>query len=213
MKTYDFKKEQKEFYTTKKEPHYVEVPEMKFIMIQGNGNPNDPNGEYQAAIGVLYALSYAIRMSYKKDYQIPGFYEYVVAPLEGLWTMKDDSIRLDANTKNNLSWTAMIHQPDFVNDEVFAWACEQVTNNKHLDTSKAFLKSFHEGLSIQMMHQGAYDDEPASFDLMFKKLEKDGYANDYLLDTYHHHEIYLKDNRDPDSSKWKTVLRMPVHKV
>lgn len=212
MTTYDFKKQQKEYYTTNTNPHYIEIPKMNFIMVKGVGNPNEENGEYQKAIGLLYALSYAIKMSYKTDYKIPGFYDYVVAPLEGLWTLQDDSKEFDKNNKQNLAWTAMIHQPDFVSDEVFAWACEQVQKKKKLDTACAFLQSYEEGLCIQMMHQGSYDSEVISFAKMEKQLIKDHYTTDVHLNHHHHHEIYLKDNRDPDETKWKTILRQKIKK-
>lgn len=213
MKTYDFKKQQATFYTTNTTPHYIEIPKMNYIMIQGVGDPNDENGEYKKAIGVLFALSYAIKMSYKTEYQIPGYFPYVVPPFEGLWTFQDENTTFVKENKGNMSWIAMIHQPDFVNEEVFQWACKQVQQKKKLDTSKAYLQEFEEGLCIQMLHIGHYDDEVQSFQKMEDKIKEDGYVEDFQFHVYHHHEIYVKDNREPDPMKWKTILRQKVKKA
>lgn len=213
MSIYDFKKQQKEYYTTNSKPHYINIPEMKYIMIKGFGDPNDKDGDYQKAISVLYALAYAIKMSYKTNYQIPDFYEFVVPPLEGLWTFQDHSLTFNKDNKHNLAWIAMLHQPDFVNQEVFQWACEQVQKKKKIDTSLACLASFEEGLCIQMMHHGAYDEEVQSFQQMEKQMETDGYSPEFHLQKYHHHEIYYRDNRHPDPTKWKTILRQKIKKA
>lgn len=211
MNIYDFKKEQKMYYTMKTDPHYIEIPAMKFIMIKGTGNPNTEDGEYQKAIEMLYALSYAIRMSYKTGYAIPGYYPYVVPPLESLWTMQNKEDRFAVSKKDELSWIAMLHQPDFVDEDVVAWACEYVYKKKKIDASdKVSFQEFCEGRCIQMLHKGSYDEEPASFLRMEAMLQKDGYTPTLLFDEYHHHEIYIKDNRDPDHRKWKTVLRQCI---
>lgn len=214
MNIYDFKKEQKMYYTMKTDPHYIEIPVMKFIMIKGIGNPNTEDGEYQKAIEMLYALSYAIRMSYKTEYQIPGYYPYVIPPLEGLWTMQNKEDDFKSTKKDDLSWISMIRQPNFVSEDVFAWACEYVYKKKKIDVSnKAFLQEFYEGACIQMLHRGSYDEETSSFLRMKERMQQDGYAPAFLLEEYHHHEIYIGNNRNLDHQKWKTILRQQVHKI
>lgn len=210
MKTYDFKKQQALYYTTKQEPHFIEIPKMKYLMVKGVGDPNDEHGAYKDAIGLLFAVSYAIKMSYKSDYQIPGYYPYVVAPLEGLWTLQGEKQSFDKHKKHELSWISMIHQPDFVNDEVLKWACEVVQKKKKLDTSNVYLQEMEEGLCIQMLHIGSYDDEVTSFQHMADIMKSNAYEPEFHLQTYHHHEIYVKDNREPNPMKWRTILRQKV---
>ena len=213
MKTYDFKKQQALYYTTKQEPHVMEIPKMKYVMVKGVGDPNDEQGAYKEALGLLFAIFYAIKMSYKSDYQIPGYYPYVVPPLEGLWTMKDEDKIFDKNKKHQLSWISMIHQPDFVSEEVLQWACKVVQKKKKLDTSKVYLHEFEEGLCVQMLHIGSYDDEVMSFQQMEDFVKSNGYQPEFHLQEYHHHEIYVKDNREPDATKWRTILRQKVIKA
>jgi Uncharacterized conserved protein len=215
----DYKKEYKDLYMPKSQPGIIDVPKMNFIMVDGRGNPNIEGDEYQKAVELLYALSFTIKMS-KMGKNIPeGYYEYVVPPLEGLWWMEDDS-SMDFSQKDNYCWTSMIRQPEFVTQEVFFWACGEVKAKKpQIDTSKARLQSFTEGLCVQLLHIGPYDDEWISTKQMDLFTEENNYQNaisDVLPDgtILRHHEIYLGDPRKTAPSKLKTVLRHPVkHKL
>lgn len=210
----DYKKEFKDLYLPKNEPMLVDVPEMNFIMVDGKGNPNDEGGEYQSAVEILYALSYAIKMSKKGSYNIEGYFEYVVPPLEGLWWVENDD--MDFTKKNKFEWTSMIRQPEFVTKEVFEWACSEVLRKKtNIDVSKARLQSFKEGLCVQIMHIGSYDDEPKTVEKLDKYVEDNNLIN--AISTINeqgiikrHHEIYLSDPRKTSLDKLKTVIRHPV---
>lgn len=212
----DYKKEFKDLYLPKNEPMLVNVPEMNFIMVDGKGDPNDEGGEYQAAVEILYALSYAIKMSKKGSYNIEGYFEYVVPPLEGLWWVENDD--MDFTKKNKFEWTSMIRQPEFVTKEVFEWACSEVLRKKtNIDVSKARLQSFKEGLCVQIMHIGSYDDEPKTVEKLDKYVEDNNLIN--AISTINeqgiikrHHEIYLSDPRKTSLDKLKTVIRHPVKK-
>lgn len=217
MANFDFKKEYKDLYMPPKTPHMIEVGKMKFICVEGKGNPNEEDGEYAQALAVLYALSYAIKMSYKSNYEIPGYFQYVVPPLEGLWWSEDEDFNADQLTtqKGKLSWCSMIRQPDFVSEEVFQWACEQVKSKKGFDTSKVQFMEYEEGLCVQMLHLGSFDNEPASFAMMkeFIKEQQLTIINKTLPDGRIcglHHEIYLGDPRRCAPEKLKTVLRYQV---
>lgn len=212
----DYKKEFKDLYVPKSEPMLVDVPEMNFIMIDGKGNPNDEDGEYQSAVETLYALSYTIKMSKKGSYNIDGYFEYVVPPLEGLWWMENDG--MDFTEKDKFQWTSMIRQPEFVTKEVFEWACSEVLRKKpNLDVSKARLQSFKEGLCVQIMHIGSYDNEPKTVEKLDKYVE-DNHLSNAISTTNdqgiikRHHEIYLSDPRKTSLDKLKTVIRHPVAK-
>jgi len=212
---FDFKKEDKQFYAPKTEPGIIEVPEMLFIQVDGSGNPNDPGGEYAAAISLLYSLSYTIKMN-KKGPMVPaGFFEYVVPPLEGLWWYKDEST-YDVSKKDQLCWTAMIRQPEFVTLELFAWAQTQVGQKKpDLDPAKARLVRWTEGLCVQVMHLGPYDDEPQTVARMDAFIRQQGRSEDLSGvqpdgKKRRHHEIYLTDPSKTDPAKMKTVLRHPI---
>ncbi len=207
---FDFKKEQKELYMPKKKPEIVTVPKMNFIAVRGEGNPNEEGGAYQSAIGVLYAIAYTLRMSYKTDYQIAGFYEYVVPPLEGFW-WQEGVQGADYAHKESFHWISVIRLPDFVSKEDFAWAKETAQVKKKIDCSKAEFLTWEEGLCVQMMHVGSYDEEPASVEKMDVFLEENGYANDFN-DERLHHEIYLSDPRKGSMEKAKTVIRHPIRK-
>lgn len=172
----DYKKEFKDLYLPKNEPMLVDVPEMNFIMVDGKGNPNDEGGEYQSAVEILYALSYAIKMSKKGSYNIEGYFEYVVPPLEGLWWVENDD--MDFTKKNKFEWTSMIRQPEFVTKEVFEWACSEVLRKKpNIDISKARLQKFKEGLCVQVMHIGSYDDEPKTVRKIDRYVEDNNLIN------------------------------------
>lgn len=215
--SYDFKKEFKELYAPKTEPGIIDVPEMLFIQVDGSGNPNDPDGEYAAAVSLLYSLSYTIKMN-KKGAMVPaGFFDYVVPPLEGLWWFKDESA-YDVAKKDQLCWTSMIRQPDFVTPELFAWAQEQVRRKKpEVDPAKARLVRWTEGLCVQMMHSGPYDDEPKTVARMDDFILQKGYHEDLSGlqpdgKRRRHHEIYITNPSATEPAKMKTVIRHPVKK-
>ena len=208
---FDFKKEYKEFYLPKNRPEIVTVPPAHYIAVRGRGDPNEEGGAYQAAIGVLYAVAYTLKMSYKTDHRIEGFYEYVVPPLEGFWRQEGvDGI--DYSNKAAFQWTSVIRLPEFVTERDLAWAVETASKKKKLDCSAAEFLTVEEGLCVQIMHLGSYDDEPATVALMDRYLQEHGYEND-LSDTRLHHEIYLSDARRVEPAKWKTVIRHPIRKV
>ncbi len=205
---FDFKKEYKEFYMPKNKPEIVEVPKANYIAVRGMGNPNEEGGAYQQAIGVLYALAYTLKMSYKTDYKIEGFFEYVVPPLEGFW-WQDNVDGVDYSNKASFNWISVIRVPDFITQKDFDWAVETATIKKKLDCSTAEFMSIDEGLCVQMMHLGAFDNEPETVGLMDKYLVENGYENDFTANRLHH-EIYLSDPRKAAPEKWKTVIRHPI---
>ena len=207
---FDYKKEYKEFYLPPRKPGIVTVPPMNFVSVQGRGDPNEPGGEYQAAMELLYGVAFTIKMSYKGSHKIDGYFEYVVPPLEGLWHQEGvDGV--DYAHKECFEWTSMIRLPDFVTRKDFAWAVETATKKKKLDCSAAEFLTIEEELCVQMMHLGPFDEEPASVALMDAYLAEHGYEND-LSETRLHHEIYLSDARKIAPEKWKTVIRHPIKK-
>ena len=208
--SFDFKKEYKEFYLPKNKPQIVNVPKANYIAIRGQGNPNEEGGAYQQAIGILYAVAYTLKMSYKTDYKINGFYEYVVPPLEGFW-WQDGICGVDYSKKDEFNWISIIRLPDFITRENFDWAVKAASEKKKIDCSKAEFLTLEEGLCVQIMHFGSFDDEPASNEKMDKYLEENGYDKDFS-DTRLHHEIYLSDPRKSTPDKQKTVIRHPVKK-
>lgn len=208
---FDFKKEYKELYAPKNKPSIIEVPAANYIAVRGKGDPNEEGGAYQQAIGVLYAVAYTLKMSYKTDYAIHGFYEYVVPPLEGFWRQEGRE-GMDYSDKGSLEWISVIRLPDFVAPGDFEWAVEQASKKKKLDCSAAEFLTVEEGLCVQMMHIGSYDDEPATVAKMDEFLAACGYANDMSAARLHH-EIYLSDPRKTPPEKQKTVIRHPVKKV
>ena len=207
---FDFKKEYKEFYLPKNKPQIVNVPKANYIAIRGQGNPNEEGGAYQQAIGILYAVAYTLKMSYKTDYKIAGFFEYVVPPLEGFW-WQDGILGVDYSKKDEFNWISIIRLPDFITRENFDWAVKAASEKKKIDCSKAEFLTIEEGLCVQIMHIGSFDDEPASLEKMDKYLEENGYEKDFS-DTRLHHEIYLSDPRKSTPDKQKTVIRHPVKK-
>ena len=208
---FDFKKEYKEFYMPKNKPEIVIVPKANYIAVRGKGDPNEENGAYQQAISVLYAVAYTLKMSYKTDYKIKGFFEYVVPPLEGFW-WQENTDSVDYTDKSAFNWISVIRLPDFVTKEDFGWAVETAAKKKKLDCSSAEFVTIDEGLCVQIMHIGSYDDEPATVALMDEYLEQNGFVND-INDIRLHHEIYLSDPRKTVPEKWKTVIRHPVKKL
>lgn len=207
---FDYKKEYKEFYMPKNKPNIIEIPKMNYIAVRGKGNPNEENSEYKQTIGLLYSIAFTIKMSYKTSHKIEGYFEYVVPPLEGFWWQ--NSIEgLDYNRKEDMEFISMIRLPDFVTKEEFDWAINEATNKKKQDFSKVEFFSYDEGLCVQCMHIGSYDNEPATIETMKKYAEENGYEID-INETRYHHEIYLSDPRKCDESRLKTVIRHPIKK-
>lgn len=205
---FDYKKEYKEFYMPKKKPGIVEIPTMNYIAVRGQGNPNDEDGEYKKSIGLLYAIAFTIKMSYKGTHKIDGYFEYVVPPLEGFW-WQEDIQGIDYNRKEDMHFISVIRLPDFVTKDDFNWAVDEATQKKKQDFSKVEFLSYEEGICVQCMHIGSYDSEPETVDLMHKYMEENGYELD-ITDERLHHEIYLSDPRRCDVNKLKTVIRHPI---
>jgi len=207
----DFKKTEKYLYQPKATPSIIDVPEMTFITVSGKGNPNT-SAEYKTALEILYGLSYSIKMSKMSGTLPEGYFEYVIPPLEGLWWMPDGEA-MDFSDKDSFRWTSLIRQPDFVTQEVFEDAKKALARKKsELDTSKARLEVIIEGLCVQVMHIGSYDDEPATIATMEKYAADSGYEIDIDV-TRRHHEICLSDPRKVAPEKLKTVIRHPIKKL
>ncbi|MDY6361466.1 MAG: GyrI-like domain-containing protein, partial [Lachnospiraceae bacterium] len=168
---FDFKKEYQEFYMPKGTPSIVTVPEMNFIAVRGSGDPNDEEGEYKQAIGLLYGIAFTIKMSKKGSYQIDGYFDYVVPPLEGFW-WQDGVIGVDYTHKDSFRWISVIRLPDFVTKDDFDWAVKEAAAKKKQDFSKVEFFTYDEGLCVQCMHIGAYDDEPATVAAMHRFMEE-----------------------------------------
>ena len=207
---FDYKKEYKEFYLPPKKPSIVEVPPMNYIAVRGKGDPNDENGEYKASIVLLYGIAFTIKMSYKGNYKIDGYFEYVVPPLEGFW-WQNGVEGIDYAHKENFEWISLIRLPDFVTQKDFEWAITEATKKKNTDFSKVEFLTYTEGLCVQCMHIGPYDTEPATVATMHEYVEQNGYELD-ITDTRYHHEIYLSDARKVAPEKLKTVIRHPIKK-
>ena len=207
---FDYKKEYKEFYMPKSKPGIVKVPSMNYIGVRGNGNPNEEDGEYKQSIGLLYGIAFTIKMSKKGDHRIAGYFDYVVPPLEGFWWMEGIS-GIDYNRKDDFNWISVIRLPDFVTKADFDWAVEEATKKKKTDFSKVEFLTYDEGLCVQCMHIGSYDDEPATVAMMHEFMEQQGYELDITYKRLHH-EIYLSDARKVAPEKLKTVIRHPIKK-
>lgn len=208
---FDFKKEYKEFYLPKSKPQLVTVPPANYIAVRGRGDPNAEGGTYKAAIGVLYAIAYTIKMSKMGDHRIDGYFDFVVPPLEGFW-WQDGVEGFDYSDKSTFHWISVIRLPDFVTREDFQWAVQEAARKKKLDCSPAEFLTIDEGQCVQIMHHGPFDDEPVTVALMDEFVRANGYENDFS-GTRLHHEIYLTDARKAAKDKWKTVIRHPVRKV
>ena len=226
---FDLKKEYKEFYMPKNKPEIVKIPPMNYVAVRGKGNPNVECGDYQQAISILYAVAYTLKMSYKTDYKIEGFFEYVVPPLEGFWwqgeqhpvdaemrtdrTDRRENIKgIDYSNKDTFNWISVIRLPDFITEKDFAWAVQTATRKKKIDCSPAEFLTIDEGLCVQIMHQGSFDSEPATVALLEDYLKEQGYENN-INEQRLHHEIYMSDARKVAPEKWKTVIRHPIKKV
>ncbi len=208
---FDYKKEYKEFYMPANKPSIVTVPKMNYIAVRGKGNPNDESGEYKDSIGLLYAIAFTIKMSYKGSHKIDGYFEYVVPPLEGFW-WQEGSDTIDYANKNGFNFISLIRLPDFVTKADFDWAVREATNKKKADFSKVEFLTYDEGVCVQCMHVGSYDDEPKTVALMHEYMAVNGYALD-ISESRYHHEIYLSDPRKCAVEKLKTVVRHPIKKV
>ena len=209
MTPFDYKKEYKALYLPKEMPSIVEVPSMQYAAVRGHGDPNEPDGVYGRAVAVLYGLSYTIKMSYKGSRKVDGFFEYVVPPLEGFWWMEGGAPDVDYRNKSGFNWISIIRVPEFVTEEVFAWAKEEAQRKKGIDTSLAELITVSEGLCVQCLHIGSYNEEPATVAKMDHYRMEQGYEND-ISDLRRHHEIYLSDPRKVSPERMKTVIRHPV---
>lgn len=206
---YDFKKELKTLYTAGA-PQIVTVPKANYIAVRGKGNPNDAGGSYQQAVSVLYAVAYTLKMSHKSDYKIAGFFEYVVPPLEGFW-WQENITGVDYSDKSAFHWISILRLPDFVTPTDFAWAVEATEKKKKLDCSSAEFFTVEEGLCVQCLHVGPFDDEDATLAVMDTFLQENGYVND-IGNGRLHHEIYLSDARKVAPEKYRTILRHPIKK-
>ena len=205
---FDFKKEYKEFYMSKSVPEIVTVPKANYIAVRGMGDPNQEGGTYQSAVSILYAVAYTLKMSYKTDYRIEGFFEYVVPPLEGFW-WQEGVDGIDYGDKSTFHWISVIRLPEFVTKKDFDWAVEEAARKKKLDCSLAEFLTIEEGLCVQIMHIGPFDHEPSTVALMDQYIAENGYAND-MNENRLHHEIYLSDARKAAPEKWKTIIRHPI---
>ena len=205
---FDFKKEYKEFYMPADRPSIVTVPPMNYIAVRGEGDPNAEDGAYKQAIGLLYGIAFTIKMSKKGDHRIEGFFDYVVPPLEGFW-WQDGVKWIDYARKDRFQWISVIRLPDFVTKKDFDWAVAEATRKKKTDFSRAEFLTCDEGLCVQCLHIGSYDDEPATVEQMHRYMEEQGYTLD-IIEQRLHHEIYLSDVRKVAPEKLKTVIRHPI---
>ena len=208
---FDYKKEYKEFYLPKGKPGIVMVPSMNFVAVRGKGDPNEEDGEYAHALNMLYGIAYTVKMSKNGSHQIEGYFDFVVPPLEGFW-WQDGVVSVDYARKGDFQWISAIRLPDFVTKADFDWAVEEAAAKKKADFSKSEFMTLEEGLCVQCMHVGPYDDEPATVQLMHDFIEREGYVLD-INDERRHHEIYLSDARRTAPEKLKTVVRHPVRKA
>ena len=208
---FDYKKEYKEFYLPKNRPEIVNVPIMNFIAIRGAGDPNEEDGAYKKAIGSLYEIAFTIKMSKKGNHQIKGYFDYVVPPLEGFWQQKGLD-GFDHTRKEDFCWISVIRLPEFVSKEDLEWAIEEASRKKKKDFHDVEFLTIDEGLCVQCMHIGAFDEEPATVEQMDQYIKERSYENDFS-DSRLHHEIYLSDARRVPSDRWKTVIRHPIRKT
>lgn len=205
---FDYKKEYKEFYLPKNTPSIITIPPMNYLAVRGHGNPNVEDGEYKQSIGLLYAIAFTIKMSKRGDHQIAGYFDYVVPPLEGFW-WQNNSAELDYSRKDDMGFISVIRLPDFVTKADFDWAIAEAARKKHQDFSQVEFFTYGEGLCVQSMHIGSYDDEPATVQTMHDFIAANGYVLDIHNPRYHH-EIYLSDPRKVDPSRLRTVIRHPI---
>jgi len=208
---FDFKKEYKELYMPKSQPSIITAPIMNYIAVRGKGDPNEADGEYKKSIELLYAIAYTIKMSHKGNYKIEGYFDYIVPPLEGLW-WQDGTKDIDYTKKDTFNFISIIRLPDFVTKKDFNWAIEAATLKKKLDFKKVEFLTYNEGICVQCLHAGSYDNERLTIDLMENYALDNGYQID-LSKSRFHHEIYLTDPRKCDENQLKTVIRHPIKKM
>ena len=208
---FDYKKEYKEFYLPPQKPGIVTVPAMHFLAVRGQGDPNEEGGAYKQALELLYAVAFTIKMSKLGKHKLEGYFDYVVPPLEGLW-WQEGIHGVDYSRKADFQWISLIRLPEFVTEAVFHWAIQEATEKKQRDFSKVEFFSWEEGLCVQCMHIGSYDDEPTTVVAMEEYATRQGYALDFSQGRFHH-EIYLSDVRRCQPNKLKTVIRQPVRRL
>lgn len=206
---FDYKKEYKDIYQPPKKPTLITVPPINYVAVRGQGDPNQEGGAYQHALQLLYGISFTIKMSPKAGHELEGYFEYVVPPLEGFWSLPNGAGELDLTRKDELEWISCIRLPEFVTPEMLAWAKDEAARKKGEDFSAAEFLTVDEGLCAQCMHVGPYDDEPATIESMRIFAEENGYTFDYDPERLHH-EIYLSDPRRTAPERLKTVLRLPI---
>ena len=207
---FDFKKEFKQLYNPKTKPSIINIEQTNYIAVRGSGNPNDENSEYKQSISLLYPIAYSIKMSKKGAYKIPGYFDFVVPPLEGFW-WQEGIEGVDHSNKEGFKFISLIRMPDFVTKEVFEWTIEATTLKKKEDFSKVEFFTYNEGLCAQCMHIGPYDNEPETVELMHELMKNEGYELD-ISDKRFHHEIYISDVRKTAPEKLKTIIRHPIRK-
>lgn len=207
---FDFKKEYREFYLPKNTPEIISVPRANYIALRGAGDPNEEGGAYKTAVSVLYAVAYTLKMSKLGDHRIEGYYDFVVPPLEGFW-WQEGVDGVDYFNKAQFHWISVIRLPDFVTKADFDWAALEAERKKKLACSSAEFLTIDEGLCVQILHPGPFDDEPATVARMDAFLAENGYENDFSEGRLHH-EIYLSDARKVSPEKWKTVIRHPIRR-
>ncbi len=208
---FDYKKEYKEFYLPKKTPGVITVPPMNFLAVRGSGDPNAEDGAYKASIGLLYGVAYTIKMSKKGSHTIEGYFDYIVPPLEGFWQQPGQAADIDYGRKEDFRFLSVIRLPDFVTEADFHWAVAEATRKKKADFSPVEFLTVDEGLCVQCLHIGPYDEEPATVQRMHEFMTEQGYELD-ISDQRLHHEIYLSDPRKTAPEKRKTVLRHPIRR-
>ena len=205
---FDYKKEYKEFYLPPKTPGIVAVPAMTFLAMRGQGDPNQQGGAYKRALGMLYAVAFTIKMSKLGEHKLEGYFDYVLPPLEGLWWQ--EGVRgINYARKEDFHWISLLRLPEFVTRENFDWAIRQATEKKQMDFSAVEYFPWQEGLCVQCMHIGPYDDEPATVSAMQEYLKAQGFEEDFVQGRFHH-EIYLSDARRCKPERLKTVIRHPI---
>lgn len=208
---FDYKKEYKEFYLPPKKPTIVTVPQMNYLAVRGSGDPNAEGGEYKKSLELLYAIAFTIKMSKKGSRAIEGYFDYVVPPLEGFW-WQDGMSGVDFSHKEAFNFISAIRLPDFVTLGDFEWAIAEAERKKKTDFSKVQFFTCNEGLCVQCMHIGSYDNEPATVTEMHDFAAQSGYAVD-ITQSRMHHEIYLSDPRRCAPENLKTVVRHPIKPV
>lgn len=205
---FDYKKEYKEFYLPPKTPGIVTVPAMNFLAVRDQGDPNEEGGTYKQALELLYAVAFTIKMSKLGQHRLEGYFDYVVPPLEGLW-WQEGVHGVDYSRKADFRWISLIRLPEFVTKEVFDWAIREAAEKKQRDFTAVEFFPWEEGLCVQCMHIGPYDNEPATVAAMEVFAAEQGYASDFSQGRFHH-ELYLSDARRTQPEKLKTVIRQPL---